>query len=350
METLKLPLYAKIALALLAVVLVCGILSIGSGIFIPLFFGLLCAILLYPLNKFVEGTLRLGRTLSPLVCVAVFAAALVGFVYFLAIQLAGFSEDFPALRKRFFAMMASLQHWMHYKLHMNNSQQTEYLNRAGAEIMGSVTHSVSGLFVSVSGLFILVVFVFIFTYFMLYYRRLLVRFCLHLFSEANRPKVYQVIVETKRMIYAYVFGLVIEMAVISVVNCTMFLVMGLQYAVLLGLMAAVLNIIPYLGIYTSIAITFLVTFANSNLNLAVEAALGLFVVHLLDSNIFFPRVVGGRVKMNPFITILAVVVGEFIWGIPGMFLFIPITGMIKLVCEKVEGLEAWALLIGVEDK
>jgi predicted PurR-regulated permease PerM len=129
----------------------------------------------------------------------------------------------------------------------------------------------------------------------------------------------------------------------------MFLIMGLQYALLLGVMAAVLNVIPYLGIYTSIVITVLVTFANSPGNLALEAGAGLFIIHLIDSNILFPRIIGGQVKMNPFITIIAVIVGEYIWGVPGMFLFIPITGIMKLVCERVDGLEAWGLLIGVED-
>ena len=155
--------------------------------------------------------------------------------------------------------------------------------------------------------------------------------------------------ETKKMVYSYVLGLVIEMVLVSIVNCTMFLIMGIQYALLLGVMAAVLNIIPYLGIYTSIVICMLVTFANSTGNVALEVGIGLFVVHLLDSNILFPRIVGGRVKMNPFITIIAVIIGEFVWGIPGMFLFIPIAGIVKLICERVEGLEAWALLIGVEE-
>jgi predicted PurR-regulated permease PerM len=165
----------------------------------------------------------------------------------------------------------------------------------------------------------------------------------------HREKVNEVISETRSMINSYVVGLVIEMVLLSIVNCSMFAIMGIQYAVLLGLMAAVLNIIPYLGIYTSIVICVLVTIANSTPGIALEAGAGLFIVHLLDSNILFPRIVGGRVKMNPFITIVAVIVGEFLWGIPGMFLFIPITGIIKLVCERVEGLEAWSILIGVDD-
>lgn len=151
------------------------------------------------------------------------------------------------------------------------------------------------------------------------------------------------------MIKAYVLGLVIEMALVSVVNTIMFMIMGIQYAVLLGVMAAVLNIIPYLGIYTAIGLTMLVTFANSTGNLALEAGAGLFIVHLIDSNILFPRIIGGQVKMNPFITIIAVIVGEYIWGVSGMFLFIPITGILKLIFERVEGMEAWGMLIGVED-
>ena len=349
MDTIKFPFYARAAFTLLALVLTCLILNLASNIFIPLVFGLLISILLYPLNKLFENKLRLGRTFSPILCILLFITLLVSFIYFLALQLIGFSSDFPQLRKRFLQMADSLQHWLHYKLHINNTQQTDYLNRSMNGIMGSVGHSISNLFVSVTGILLLTVFVLIFTFFMLYYRKLLMKFILYLFKTEHQTKVTEVLMETKSMIYAYVFGLVIEMVVVGIVNCTMFLIMGIQYALLLGVMAAVLNIIPYLGIYTSILIAMLVTLANSSLNLALEAGIGLFVVHLLDSNILFPRIVGGRVKMNPFITIIAVIAGEFLWGIPGMFLFIPITGIIKLICERVEGLEAWGLLIGVEE-
>jgi predicted PurR-regulated permease PerM len=349
MDTLKLPFYARLALILLALVLTCFILRMGENIFIPLVFGLLISILLYPLNKFFENKLHLGRGLSPLLCIILFISAMVSFIYFLAVQIIGFSSDFPKLRVRFMQMTSSLQHWLSYKLHINNSKQTDYINNATNGILGSVGHSLSNFFVSVTGILLLTVFVLIFTFFMLYYRKLLIKFVLFLFKSEHQVKVKEVIMETKSMIYSYVFGLLIEMAVLSVVNSIMFMVIGIQYALLLGVMSAVLNIIPYLGIYTSIVITVIVTLANSTGNMALEAGAGLFIIHLLDSNILFPRIVGGRVKMNPFITIIAVIVGEFLWGIPGMFLFIPITGIIKLICERVEGLETWSLLIGVEE-
>jgi len=349
MDKVKFPFYAKLSLILISIVLVYIILSEASNIFIPLVFGLLISILLYPLTRFFENKLKLGRIVSAILSVLLFIAAMLGFIYFIALQIIGFSSDFPQLRKRFQQMFDSLQHWLSYKLHINNTQQTQYINNSINGAMGSAAHSVSNLFVSITGILLLTVFVLIFTFFMLYHRKLLMRFVLELFIKEHQSKVTEVIVETKSMINSYVLGLVIEMVLVSIVNCTMFLIMGIQYALLLGVMAAVMNIIPYLGIYTSIVISMLVTFANSSGGMALEVGIGLFIVHILDSNILFPRIVGGRVKMNPFITIIAVIVGEFVWGIPGMFLFIPIMGIIKLICERVEGLEAWSLLIGVEE-
>src|ERR1035441_9064799 len=103
------------ALTLLAFVLVCSIMKLASGIFIPLVFALLIGILLYPLNKFFENKLHLGRVISPVLCTLLFISALVSFVYFLVLQFIGFSSDFPQLRKRFLEMTDSLQHWLHYK-------------------------------------------------------------------------------------------------------------------------------------------------------------------------------------------------------------------------------------------
>ncbi len=348
-DTVKLPFYARLALTLLAVALVFLILSAASNIFIPLVFGLLISILLFPVNRFFENKLHLGRAGSALLSVILFITALVSFVYFLALQIIRFSSDFPQLRKRFEVMHANVQQWLSYKLHINNRQQTDYIDNSISGAMGSIGHSISNVFVSLTGFLLLTVFILIFTFFMLYHRKLLMKFVLYLFAARHRPKVNEVIMETKSMINSYVLGLVIEMALLSIVNSAMFLIMGVPYALLLGVMAAVLNIIPYLGIYTAMVICMLVTFANSSGNMALEAGIGLFVVHMLDSNILFPRIIGGRVKMNPFITIIAVIIGQFVWGVPGMFLFIPLVGIAKLVCERVPGLEAWALLIGVED-
>ncbi len=349
METLRFPFYARLALVLFSLVLISVILRAADSILVPLLFAGLIAILLLPLTKFFERRMKLGRAAAALLSVGLFLLSIGGILYMLALQLAVFANDFPVLRTRFLDMYDDVQHWLSAKLHITIRQQTEYVNRSVSELVTHAGDSVRNLFFSLSGVLLLLIFIFIFTFFILYYRRLLVRFVMHLFSEEHRAQVMEVILETRSMTNAYIVGLVVEMFIVSVLNCAMFFVMGVPYPVLLGVMVALLNVIPYLGFYTSIVICMLVTFANSGGALALQAGLGLFVVHLLDSNVIFPRIIGGRMKMNPFITILAVIAGELIWGIPGMFLFIPIAGIVKLVCERVEGLKAWGILIGVDE-
>lgn len=349
MNAVKLPFYAKLALTLLAIVLILFIMMEGSTIFIPMVFALLIAVLLLPVQQFMERRMHMNRGLSSILSVILFVGCIAAFIYFMTLQIANFSDDFPQLEKRFAIMWSNAQHWISHTFHINTKQQTDYINKSVNGMVGTAAASVGNMFVSVGAIVLWTVFVFIYTFFMLFHKKLLSRFVEHLFSKENRPKVREVVHETRGLIRSYVLGLLTEMLILSIVNCTVFLIMGVKYAILLGVMASVLNIIPYLGIYTAAAIAMLVTFANGGGNAALGVGIALIIVHLLDSNVLMPRIVGSRVKMNPLITIIAVVVGEFIWGIPGMFLFIPITAILKLIFDRVDDLEAWAILIGTDD-
>jgi predicted PurR-regulated permease PerM len=349
MQPIKHPFYARLAYILVSIVLIILLLEQGRDIFIPLVFGLLIAILLYPLNRFFEHKMKLGRGISAILCLFLFLICLGGFIYFLTFQVANFSQDFPILRDRMVIIADDLQQYARHKLGIDMKHQREYINQSASKFLESAARSAGGIFFSLTSTLLLAIFVFMFTFFTLFHRRLLMRFTLHLFRLEHREKVREVVMETKAMINGYIAGLLIEMVIMSIACSGLLLIMGVKYAVLLGIVVAVLNIIPYLGFYSATAFTMLVTFTNSSASMMMEAAIGLFVLHFIDSNILMPRIVGKRVKMNPFITIIAVIIGEFVWGIPGMFLFIPLTGIIKLICERVEGLEAWGLLIGVDE-
>jgi putative permease len=71
-------------------------------------------------------------------------------------------------------------------------------------------------------------------------------------------------------------------------------------------------------------------------------------MHLVDSNILLPLIVGSKVRINAFITLLGVVFGEMIWGIPGMFLSIPVIAIAKIIFDRIEGLQPWGHLLGDE--
>ncbi len=348
MKEVKLPFYVHMTLSLLAVVIVLFLLKVGAVVIIPLFFALLISALLYPLSKRLER-LNLPRSISSLVSVVIFLACSGLFIYFLVTQIIHFSEDLPQFQKRIEVLLADLQAFISREYHVNATDQIAYLNKSASGMLEGVANSITAILGSVIEFFIWTIFVFIYTYFILFHRTLLYRFMMQLFSAQYRPKVKEVIDDTRVVINHYVLGLLLEMAIMTVINCSVFAIMGLHYALLLGMIAAVLNIIPYLGIYTAMAICMLVTIANGTGGQAVSVAIAMIIIHFIDANILMPRIVGGRVKMNALITILAVLVGNRIWGVSGMFLFIPLIAILKIIFERVDGLKPWALLIGTDD-
>jgi predicted PurR-regulated permease PerM len=209
-------------------------------------------------------------------------------------------------------------------------------------------NSVATTFVGIAETIVLTIFFFIFTFFILQYRRLLMRFVVELFDRNHNEKVQAVISRIRSLINSYVLGLLIEMSVVAILIFTSLMILGVKYALLFSIMAAVLNIIPYLGIYFCMALAMIITAATSTTGHVVGVGIVFIVTHFVDANVILPHIVGGKMKMNPFITILVVLIGHLIWGIPGMFLFIPLTAMIRLISEEVPGMKPWAILIGEE--
>jgi predicted PurR-regulated permease PerM len=138
------------------------------------------------------------------------------------------------------------------------------------------------------------------------------------------------------------------MSVVAILIFTSLMIIGVKYALLLCIMTAVFNIIPYLGIYFCMAFAMLITAATSTTGHVIAVGVVFISTHFIDANLILPHIVGGKMKINPFITILVVLIGHLIWGIPGMFLFIPLTAIIRLISEEVTGMEPWAILLGEE--
>jgi predicted PurR-regulated permease PerM len=350
MKTIPLPFYAKLALSLLAIALTVLFMMLGRTIFIPLVFAFFFAVLLLPLSRLMETKLKMARSLSSFLSVLFLVVCITAFVYFLVSEIINFSQDFPELKRHLSIVFANLQHWISQEFHVTGRQQEEYLNKSTSSILSATANSISEIFISSASFLIWIVFVFFYTFFILYYRRLLLNFVLALFDAKHSKKVVEVVKETRLMVYSYISGLLMEMLIVSIVGCTAFSIMGLKYAILLGVIAAVLNIIPYLGIYSATTLIMLVSFANSSAQQALWAGIVLLIIHFLDANILMPRIVGSRVKMNAFITIIAVIAGNYVWGVSGMFLFIPLTGILKIISERVEGMKPWAVLIGSDEQ
>jgi AI-2 transport protein TqsA len=344
---LKFPFYARLACILFAIALILLFMYLGKSLLVPLFFSFLVAMLLHPLVRWLENK-GLPRALASMLTLLLFMILFGGLFYFFSHQMVRLSRDLPSLQAKVLDKWTDIQDWISEKYHVSNTQQKDYVNKSTNGLLNSAMNSAATTFVGFLETVILTVFFFIFTFFILQYRRHLMHFVVELFDRTHNAKVRAVITRIRSMINSYVLGLLIEMSVVAVLIFTSLMIIGVKYALLISIMAAVLNMIPYLGIYFCMAIAMIITAATSTTGHVVAVGVVFLVTHFADANIILPHVVGGKMKMNPFITILVVLIGRLVWGIPGMFLFIPLAAIIRLISEEVPGMKPWAILLGEE--
>jgi AI-2 transport protein TqsA len=341
----KFPFYARLALTLFSVALILLFMWMGKSLLVPLFFSFLVAILLHPVVIFFEKR-RLPRALASGITLLIFFILFGGLFYFFSHQMVRLSKDLPSLQEKVTEKYQDIRDWISDKYHVTNTQQVNVVNKSANGILNTAVNSVATTFVGIAETLVLTIFFFIFTFFILNYRRLLMRFVIELFDQSHNEKVQDVISRIRTLINGYVLGLLIEMCVVGVLIFSSLKIIGVKYALLFSVMTAILNIIPYLGIYFCMGLTMLISATTGSTGQVIAVGIVFLVTHFLDANVILPHVVGGKMKMNPFITILAVLIGHLVWGIPGMFLFIPLMAMIRLVCEEVTGMKPWAILIG----
>lgn len=349
MNTYKLPFYIRFTIVAVCLVFTVIIMREASPLLIPLFAGLLLAILLLPIAKFLER-IHINRAVACIAAVFCFILSFITINYFLTAEISGFSKELPNINNKLQVLFATFQHWVTVKFNINDAQQSDYLSSSFKDIVNGISGFVSKLFISFGNMVIWILFVCIYAFFILYYRKMLVRFVMKL-VEKDYPNEMPIIVsENKKVIMGYIVGLLAEFAIMLLLISSVLLLLGIKYALLLAIIASIFNIIPYIGIYTATVLAMLVTYANSSSASAITVGIVLLSIHLVDGIILLPRIVGSRMKMNPFITIVAVIAGDVVWGIPGMFLFIPFAAMLKIIFENITSLEAWAILFGEEEK
>ncbi len=199
---------------------------------------------------------------------------------------------------------------------------------------------------TVSGVLAVVLLLPVYMFTILYYKPLLLEFVAEMFAKKKHPLVAEVLTETKALIQSYLVGLLIELLLVAAMNSAGLLIIGVKYAILLGTIGAILNIIPYIGGIIAILLPVLMALATGKPSQAIwSCALYLFV-QFIDNNIIVTKIVASKVKVNALISIVVVLIGGALWGVSGMFLSIPITALVKVVFDRIEPLKPFGFLLG----
>ncbi len=348
MTTKKLiaPFYERLALIVIGIIALGYLIVLGKQILDPLMFGFLFAILLLPVSNFLERKFRFPRSLSSFVSIILFVGFISFILYLVGAQISRLMDDWPMLQKQISQSLNSIYDWVEVTFNYNVDKQKELIHRTEVKILSSGTAVVTTTFGAVSSLALFYVFIMIFTFFILFYRKLLYTFVLRAFSKEHAPTVHDAAENVQSILRQYIVGLILQMIIVAAISCTAFWMIGIKYAVLLGIIVGLFNIIPYLGIFTALLLSVLITFATGPISHAVEVGVAVIVIHAIDSNVLLPTVVGSKVRLNALITFLGILLGEMMWGLSGMFLSIPVIAIFKIIFDRIDSTKPWGYLLG----
>ncbi len=342
------PPYQKLSIILLGLAVLVHGLYVGAGIIVPMMFALLLAMLLNPFVTRLQKW-RFPRLLAITIAVMLAMLALAGLAYFIGTQAAHFSESLPQLKQKLNAFGAEAQVWAQDTFNMRKREMNEAVEKVKNEGMEKGGSLVGQTLTAVGTLFAFFFLLPVFTFLLLLYKRLLLTFIAKLFPPKDHDVLQDVLKNTKGVVQSYLVGLMLEAGIVAALNWVGLLVIGVEYALLLAVIGAVLNLIPYIGMMIATILPMVIALATGEPSDALWVLALYTFVQFLDNNFIVPRVVASRVELNALVSIIAVMVGGAIWGVPGMFLSIPLTAMLKVIFDRVPGLEPWGFVLGDDE-
>ncbi len=341
----RLPFYLKVSQLLIGICAFFFILYIGSAIILPVLFSLVIAILLNPFVNFLHRR-KINRVIAIFMAVIVTIILVAALIYFLTSQMIRFSESFPEMKDQLLLLLHDIVNWVSLTFNISTAQVNAWIDNLRSKGIENSSIVVGQTLNAIKGILILVFLIPVYIFMFLFYKPLLLDFIGKLFESDNHKTVGDVLKQTKHLIQNYLIGLIMEMVLVAALNCAGLLILGIQYALLLGVIGAILNVIPYVGGLVAVLLTMLIALATESPTAALLVFIMYVVVQLIDNYWIVPKIVGSKVKLNALISIIVVLIGGAIWGIPGMFIAIPLTAIVKVIFDRIDGLNAWGFLLG----
>lgn len=344
-EEVKLPLYAKVTIFLVGLFALIAMLYIARNIIVPLLFATITAILINPVVDLLVR-IKFNRILAIAVVMVLTFLILFAIVSLVITQINRLSESWPGFVEKFTEMINENISDAAAYFDKDPQKIHQWISNTKAEIMSSSTAAIGKTLVIVSNgliiLFLLPVYIFL----ILFYQPIILEFLHRLFGSENKNRITGMINQIKTVIQRYLLGLVIEAAIIAAMNSSALFVLGIEYALLIGIFGALLNMIPIIGGVVAVAVPMLVALVSKPPVYALYVLILYYIIQLIDNNFIVPKIVASKVKINALFSIIVVIAGNALWGIPGMFLSIPLLAIVKLICDQVESLKPVGFLLG----
>ncbi len=345
-DRLPVPLMLRMTVGLLFWLLFLFALTVARNFLYPIALGILLAMLLLPVASRLE---RWGvtRILANLISIVLGIGVIYGVLLFIYRQLSSLVRDLPDIKENAVENLRGVLEGFGARLGIQITAEVEdsVFGRL-EEIIKLTGDSLSGVINATGNTLLTIGLMPVYVFMFLYYRTKFARFIMMLVPEKDQDLGRTILEKVSHVTTRYMTGMFAVVLILSVLNSAGFLLIGLEYAVLMGVIAALCNIIPYFG--TILGYLFPFTFAfltGQSFDMALAVLIQFFIIQFSENNIITPNILGGMLRINPFFIILGVLGGGMLWGLPGMFVIVPVLAMIKVTCDHIPMLKPWGFLL-----
>ncbi|MEQ9089946.1 MAG: AI-2E family transporter [Balneola sp.] len=343
----KHPFWLKSSVTLIGLSLLFVILSYGKFILMPLAFAAFISMLLNPVVSKLESW-KLGRAFSIILTLLLVLVVFSGIVTLISAQFVQFSERIPEVTDRLKSVTAEGVQFLEETVGISEEERTNYLEQGLSNLIDKSGQYLGSVVSATTSAFTLMSLLPIFIFFMLYYKEMYQTFFRKLFErKEGNSMIDGVLDNVQEVTQNYLVGMLTVIGILAVLNTTGLLLIGLEHAIFFGVFASLLAVIPYIGIIIGALPPLLFAFLLGDSLLTPLLVIAVFgTVQFLEGNFITPRIVGSKVAINPFMAMLALIIGGELWGISGMILFVPLIGILRVIFEQIEELKPYGYLLG----
>jgi predicted PurR-regulated permease PerM len=264
-------------------------------------------------------------------------------------QISDISDKAPQIQKNISEKIQELRTFATNSLGIPRQQQQKIIKEQQQSSSGKMSTLLTGVFTSFGSFLTNFIIVMVYIFLFLLYRNRFQQFVLKQVPQQEQQNAKEIMHEVRQVAQKYLTGLSIMIVCLWILYSIGFTIAGVDNAIFFAILCGLLEIVPFVGNLIGVSVTLLMSLAQGGETSMIIAILITYaVVQFFQTYLLEPMVVGKNISINPVFTIVGLVGGELLWGLPGMILALPILGIIKIICDRIEPLKPYGFLIGDE--
>jgi len=350
METLKVPNYIKTVFIALLIIIIVFFMIVAKPILIPLLISGYIAMLLTSSCNWLERH-KIPRSISAAICLIIFIAVIGGILFVIYVQLRSFMHDLGGdFTTKLNSFVIEINRYCKETFGFDLGMPNGFEFKKAVDIVKPENGTTTTLFINMLNTLSDVILLPVFIFFLLIYRDHLAVFVTKVFSKQDDNFLLGKLTSIRKIVHSYIVGAGKVMGILAIVNTAVLFALGIKHAIFFGVVAGMLNIVPYLGPSLGVIMPFFFALmTKDSLFYPIAVAVSFIFIQLLEGAFLTPKITGGNVNLNALVTFLGLLIGGAIWGVLGMILIIPTIAIMKKLFELSPDTQPYAYLFGEED-